>query len=293
MLESIAADFVLLTQRLSALEKVGGKLKPPISDDERDDLFSRSIDRLGEVESACEVAGLAVSAGTCAKLNAWILENWGNANVHDTVTDAMTRIAMLQDVVQTDISSVLVYRVPAHLVTCYNELQFDEDVLFYMHDSIYDMDEAGKCFALGRHTACAFHLMRVAEAGFGIIREQYGLAERPTWQAFLNQIKGVDNGLDWIANHIDLLPKREIATEEAESAPLDPVADIKLQRKAFSEISERVLSLKNVWRNPTMHVVRQYAPEEAREVFDATKRFMSILVTECVPVFSFQNGSSP
>jgi hypothetical protein len=44
---------------------------------------------------------------------------------------------------------------------------FGEKVLTEYPKAAYDISEAGKCLALGRGTACAFHLMRVIEVGIG------------------------------------------------------------------------------------------------------------------------------
>jgi hypothetical protein len=42
---------------------------------------------------------------------------------------------------------------------------FDEKVQKRLPKSVDDMVEAGKCLAVGRYTACVFHLMRVVEIG--------------------------------------------------------------------------------------------------------------------------------
>lgn len=56
--------------------------------------------------------------------------------------------------------------------------------------AIDDTEEAGSCLALGRGTACVFHLMRVMEAGLMAVATKMGIAYAPSWESYLKQIKG-------------------------------------------------------------------------------------------------------
>jgi hypothetical protein len=39
-------------------------------------------------------------------------------------------------------------------------------------------------------------------------------------------------------------------------------------------------AVKVAWRNPTMHIVNQYTPEQAEEVFNAVRGFMRHLASK-------------
>ena len=49
---------------------------------------------------------------------------------------------------------------------------FGSEVTENFKSALYDINEAGKCFALGRDTACVFHLMRVLEHGLRVVAKK-------------------------------------------------------------------------------------------------------------------------
>ena len=66
-----------------------------------------------------------------------------------------------------------------------------ETVFANFPSSIPDIEEASKCFALNRYTACVFHLMRVAEAGLAATAKRIGLTNpRPGWEEAISYIEG-------------------------------------------------------------------------------------------------------
>lgn len=117
-------------------------------------------------------------------------------------------------------------------------------------NATYDLDEAGKCLALGRSTAAVFHLMRVLELG---LRAVSSTLQGPpilegndkNWSSILKNIrdaksaKGKWNGMQF-----------------------------------FNEVYAKLDSVKGAWRNPTMHIEKKYTPEEAQEIFTTVKIFM-------------------
>jgi hypothetical protein len=109
----------------------------------------------------------------------------------------------------------------------------------------YDLQEAGNCFALGRWTASVFHLMRVMEASLKVVAKALGVAYSSNWGRCL----------------------AEIEKQGQQSEPF------------FAEAIAYLRSVKNAWRNPTMHVVRQYSEEEAGRIFNAVQGFMQHLAS--------------
>lgn len=117
--------------------------------------------------------------------------------------------------------------------------------------AIYDIEEAGKCLALDRSTACVFHLMRVMEVGLQRLAKDLGIPYAPSWESYINQIntrialKHKKKGIKW-----------------------------KRDESYFKEIAGDLLTVKVAWRNPTMHIVRTYTPEEAEQIFAAVRTLM-------------------
>ncbi len=120
--------------------------------------------------------------------------------------------------------------------------------------AIDDIEGAAKCLALEQATASVLHLMRVIEVGLKELARSLGIPYAPSWESYLIQIqariaaKHKKKGIKW---------KRDEAF--------------------FRDISGDLISIKQAWRNPTMHVVRKYTPDDSEEIFRATKTFMSRL----------------
>ena len=127
----------------------------------------------------------------------------------------------------------------------------------------YEIREAGKCRALGRHTACVFHLMRAFEVSIRAVARCLSIpdplkpAER-NWGIILRSIKAEIDRRWPTALHRQ---GGDGHTFEALYASLDAV--------------------KNPWRNATMHVEGKYTAEEAQRIWSATESFMRALASRC------------
>jgi hypothetical protein len=117
--------------------------------------------------------------------------------------------------------------------------------------AIDDIDNAGKCLALGQGTACVMHLMRVIEVGLKALGAALKIPYAPSWESYLNQI-------------------------QAKIGAKHKTKSIKWKRdeKFFRDVSGDLISIKQAWRNPSMHIDRRFAKEEAEEIFKAVKTFM-------------------
>lgn len=123
--------------------------------------------------------------------------------------------------------------------------------------AIDDIEGAGKCLALGQGTACVLHLMRVMEVGLKTLAKLLGIPYAPSWESYLNQIaarigaKHKTKGIKW-----------------------------RKDEPFFRDVSGDLLTVKQAWRNPTMHVVRKYSPDDAEDVFRAVRGFMRRLAAK-------------
>ncbi len=128
---------------------------------------------------------------------------------------------------------------------------------------IDEISEAGKCYALGRSTACAFHAIRCLEGGIRAISRCLGIPD-PTrgadrsWFNILRSIKGaIDQKWPKAADRMD----GDGAT--------------------FEDLYAALAGMQNPWRNATMHLDQKYTEEEARDVFDVVRAFMRRLANRC------------
>jgi hypothetical protein len=125
---------------------------------------------------------------------------------------------------------------------------FGEDVFNKFSRTIVDIEEAGKCLALGRYTATVFHLMRVMEAALQEFGNKLGVpfVTIKQWQNILDEankaIKAMDHRL-----------------------PLT---------KAYAELAAHLYNVKVAWRNKVMHPKETYTEEEAEDIIRNVRTFM-------------------
>lgn len=113
-----------------------------------------------------------------------------------------------------------------------------------------DIEESGKCLALGRYTASVFHIMRAAEAAAAVVSTALGGAiekdgEPLTFGGLFNEV----------SNKIDAMPR-------------GPEKDAWLRLKGFMS------ALNRGTRTKVAHPGTFYTEEKAEALFGAAKSFM-------------------
>jgi hypothetical protein len=159
--------------------------------------------------------------------------------------------------IEEDLANVFLLHVPESRVRYYDDTpQFGDTVVAKFPAATADIQEAGKCLALYRHTACVFHLMRAMEIGV------QSLGRR------LNVSIPVDEK-DWgtISSHINGALRRLPKSTRAERA----------NYQAFATTAAYLDNVRVAWRNPTMHPKETYSDDEATAIFGFTKQFMQHL----------------
>jgi hypothetical protein len=134
---------------------------------------------------------------------------------------------------------------------------FGEGVRTKFSSAAFEITEAGKCLALRRDTAAVFHLMRVMEVGIRSVARCLS-APDPTkpaernWGAILRAINTAitDRRGNW-------------------KYPDDA--------EFFEGVYVSLDKIRNLWRNATMHVEKQYTEEEAKDILEAVRAFMGKL----------------
>lgn len=134
---------------------------------------------------------------------------------------------------------------------------FGQEVFDAFPSAATDIMEAGKCLALDRASACVFHLMRAMEVGLRALAKRLRIRYAPNWGQYLGRIDAQ------IRQHKTQKP-RWFARNEA----------------FFTEAAIHLGSVKNAWRNPTMHLEKTYTPEQADEIFASVRSFLRHLATK-------------
>jgi hypothetical protein len=142
--------------------------------------------------------------------------------------------------------------IPSTLVKLYRgKSLFGETVETKFQPASEDIENAGRCLAVSQETAAVFHLMRAMECAVGMLATKLVIPHPDReWGKLLSDIH----------KKIEEMPKGDL-------------------RDSWSECHANLYHLKQAWRNKTMHPKATYTPEQAKEVFEATRVFMSQLAT--------------
>jgi len=117
----------------------------------------------------------------------------------------------------------------------------------------FEIDEAGKCRALGRNTASVFHLMRLMEICIKAAAACLGVPPPTTgsdrnWGVILKKIKDAVDAKNSAKSWVN---------------PTD--------KALFADIYASADAVRVAWRNATMHVENKYTAEEAEHIFSAVR----------------------
>lgn len=156
---------------------------------------------------------------------------------------------------RVELSTKMVMILPSNKVGYFDgsEDTFPTAVRDSFSSAEYDMDEAGKCFALSRYTASVFHAMRVLEVGLHTLGADLGLSVAPNWGS---AIKNIENEIK--SPNI----KIRFPNWKTDDEPF------------YSEAATHFRMVKNAWRNHTMHGNDHYDAERARDILSSVSSFM-------------------
>jgi hypothetical protein len=135
---------------------------------------------------------------------------------------------------------------------------FGPEVTIAFPSAIVDIEEAGKCLAFERWTACVFHLMRAMEVGLRAMGNTLKISStNPNWENILRKCD----------EELKLHPSKRSIEWQSDDA-------------FFTESSTMLRSVKVAWRNPTMHIEKTYKKEQSQDIWDTTKIFLRFLATK-------------
>ncbi|MBP7065434.1 hypothetical protein [Ferrovibrio sp.] len=171
--------------------------------------------------------------------------------------DLLTLFDHLNFAIRADLESRVLLSIDPSSISFYRQ---DEPLfgalVFQRFPSIeYDIQEAGKCLALGRSTACAFHSLRCLEAGILAISRCLSIADPVTggernWGTRISKIKA------------------------AYEAKWTNASRLHGDGHIFESFHAALAAMTNPWRNATMHLEKKYTEEEARHLFRIVEGFM-------------------
>jgi hypothetical protein len=170
----------------------------------------------------------------------------------------------LDNSIRRDMKTTLFFHVPFSQREFYRQKAlFGSVVADCFPRAAYDIEEAGTCYAFGRSTACAFHLMRVMEVGvqaFGRILN-VDFPEDKEWGKILNIATG----------------KIKEQTEQRERHGRDP------EIIAWNQIHAHLNSVGVGCRNQYMHPKETVTMEEAKDLIGLVGGFMRSLAKHIKP----------
>ncbi|MEO1282857.1 MAG: hypothetical protein AAFV69_14095 [Pseudomonadota bacterium] len=127
--------------------------------------------------------------------------------------------------------------------------------------SIYDIEEAGWCLALRRPTACVLHCMRGLERPLLTFASELLVdTDKTNWNAILNDVETQVRGRD---------AKRKPGLAVLPESFWDG-----RDRDFYTDATTHFFSIKNAWRNYSVHAHENYTMERALTVFSTTVEFI-------------------
>ncbi|WP_159592600.1 hypothetical protein [Chelativorans xinjiangense] len=144
---------------------------------------------------------------------------------------------------------------PSHVSLYEGGRLFGDEVAVKFPSISDEITEAGKCLALDRPTAGAFHLIRCFEAAIRAMSRCLGIPD---------PIKGTDR------NWGNVL--RTISAEIEQRWP--KATRLRGDALLFESFHAVLTAMQNPYRNSTMHLEIKYTDAEARHLFEIVKGFM-------------------
>jgi hypothetical protein len=212
------------------------------------------------------IAHLGLVADECRNLRARVSETVVNNEIRaikgkgspiGTFGDIIIVADTIGAAIQAELETIVFLLISDENVHYFRDKQlFGSEVADNFPSAIRDIEEAGKCLALGRGTACVFHLMRTMELALKVLANPLGIPYAPSWEAYIRQIE------------------KKLSEPHNKKPP-----EWKKEEPFYRELLGNFQTVKIAWRNPTMHIVRSYTPEEAEDVFRAVRAFMKRIAT--------------
>ncbi len=184
--------------------------------------LAATIDQLTKIEVLVKSSFVDFETGAKMRPNKKVVESWKDSlevsltmlKNHCEALALVETANTIKDIIQTIPSEdIRTLQSNINLIVLSIERQFNQRIFFTLsveNANLYTSDfpfgaevgftfptvnrevnEAGKCYAVGRYTACVFHLMRVLEVGLRELASYVGVADfgLENWKNIIDQIE--------------------------------------------------------------------------------------------------------
>lgn len=222
--------------------------------------WNRYLSNLLLIKDACKSLGLTSTLHQVDRVEAGLRKGIEN-NDGTTVLWSAVKPAVLQMGIrfQEETGDVIAYHLtPAEHDLYDNPAKDWQDVLSAFPSTLNDIQEMGRCRAVGRYTAAVFHAMRILEPGLAALAKEFSVpTSMNTWGTIIQRLrKAID------------------AKSMAEGGKW-------ANQSFYSDAAIQMTFFKDAWRNHVMHARVTFNEETAPPVVEYVRRFMSHLATKC------------
>jgi hypothetical protein len=255
LLESLATDCLLLPAGGSGSVPFPiGVLRQPLDNETKE----KALATLKMISEACTEIGMPISAETASDIGVKV-----RLDAEYSYDSLMNESQALKKLIEKEMKGKFFLYIPPERAKFWprmnNQNLFGETVADKFPSAKFDIGNSGVCLGTMMSTASVFHLMRVMEIGLGALGKVFGVSLAYTnWETALNQIESK------IAN------MRSDPTWKV-------LPDCKEQQEYYSQAASYFRTVKDAWRNYTMHSRAKYTEDEAEQIFNSVKGFMQKL----------------
>lgn len=261
MLDFAAKDYVEFSYQFGLMVSYFRSAKPDQSG------FGKAIDKLLE---DCNAMGMLVTRDHIGRMFLeFVKVDTSKASIAGTGDDRMLvlkdldvdhqrfchYIETIYDSLRSELSSIKFKAVQREkLLYCDPNWLFDGPIYHSFPSAWKEFQAAGRCFAYGENTACAFHLSRALEWGLKSLAVKLGQRfDRNNWERHIEDIE------------------KELKARYVAAGARSP------EEKFYAEAAAQFGNMKVAWRNPTMHIEAQYDEKEGSYLLTTIEKFMTHL----------------
>jgi hypothetical protein len=226
------------------------------------DSFQIIFEKVKKLSSAIAETELPLSTASAADLleefeRAEVLPNGDRRLRGQTLGSIKGHIGFMQSTFGRELEARTVLMLSPSDAALYGRTTppFGNEVADQFPDTIEDISEARMCLALGRYTACVFHLMRALERAAQVVADKIGATV----------VDEHGRHLAWGVIAENMKPKIDAMTKGSDD------------QIRWYRVQQSLVAVNRAWRVPTNHPKQTYTEEEARNVFAATGAFMQEL----------------
>src|SRR5580692_6501219 len=187
MLKFHASNFVKLMDSVTVLSTYILDRDPQEADIPSPTFYQEVIQKFSELSAQLSDMGLMMSYKKSADIVGRLING-------ARIPDLGQRLDELRSRVKDELDLVLILLIPSTDLKLYESSasEFGSDAVDKFETIRLEVEEAGKCLALSRGTACVFHLMRIMEVGLRALGKSLNDPNlnpktNPSWDAILRK----------------------------------------------------------------------------------------------------------